>query len=170
MNGELWAVEKPWSDEDKETLLSAIRRAVWKVEKGQRVRPHAVNTPQWHRDVTGLPSETFAPSPVSLRHLLLALSRCLRTHFLNSHAKKSRGISRLGQLSRANTWRTLSCLRILAYPPGKKETKITRKKKWQFYGLTGYNNTFAKMHMECQYLPCHMLSRKCASASVLTIF
>jgi len=45
------------------------------VEKGQRVgRDHMPwNTPQWHRNVTRLPSETFAPCPVSLRHLLLTL-------------------------------------------------------------------------------------------------
>lgn len=67
-------------DKDKKELACLCEEGRERCERRWRkgrglVRPHAVNTPQWHRNVTGLSSKTFASSFVSLR-LLLALFYC----------------------------------------------------------------------------------------------
>lgn len=72
------------NDEDKGTILGCLQgrasrgeSGAEKVEKGQRVgaRPHAVNTPQWRRNVTGFSSETFPLRPGIPPRLLLVLFR-----------------------------------------------------------------------------------------------
>lgn len=63
----------------------------WRKDRGL-ARPHAVNTPQRHRNVTGLSSETFASNPVSLRFLLALFPRP-HPYFLNSRARKSRNFA-----------------------------------------------------------------------------
>lgn len=67
-------------DEDKGTTRLFVRkgesrrerREGWRKGRGL-ARPHAVNTPQWRRNVTGFSSGTFAPHPGLPPRLLLAL-------------------------------------------------------------------------------------------------
>lgn len=105
----------------------AVRAARRRWRKGRGLaRPHAVNTPQWRRNVTGFSSETFPLRPGYSSSSSSCPFSTFRTSWIPG--RKSRGISHPSQISCVNTQRVLFPLQIAA-APGRREWEKDRQKE-----------------------------------------